>query len=554
MKPSTIAEALQSRAALDDRVFCNFVIRGADKAIRYSDLLREGSRFARFFLNNQVRPGETVLIVLPHSPDLLYSFLGAILMGAIPSFLPSRTDKQDRELFWSSHRKLFERIGRGSLLTRGENIPHLEQHTSGIPLRLLRIEAVENGESEFVPATISPDQIAFLQHSSGTTGLKKGVALSHRSVLTQIESYAEALNMGDGDRIISWLPLYHDMGLIACFLLPLVTGIPVTLLDPFEWVTNPKLVFDAVKTYRGTLCWQPNFAFHHLCRTVRASATLDLSSMRAWIDCSEPCRTETFELFERTFSSVGVKAEQLQVCYAMAETVFAVSQTPLGKAPHCLTVCAETLQQEARIRLVPPSGKQQKILSTGAPIPGVQVRIVDDIGTQIPPDQVGEVTVSGSCLFSGYFKLEAETARKLRGGWYYTGDLGFLHEDQLYITGRKNDLIIVHGRNYYAHDLEYLVNQVSGVHPGRSVAVGWYRPEVGSEDVVIIAEAKDREDSQRTRLASEIKQAILNETGLLVYDVHVVNDGWLIKTTSGKISRVENLNKYRAALSSEQVA
>jgi fatty-acyl-CoA synthase len=544
----TILDALPIGAAQDREVFCHFIHAGRETAISRGDLRRGAERYANLFHRSGVAPGEVVLIILRHSPDLLYSFLGALLTGAIPSFLPYPTSKQDPRLYWSSHQKLFERIGAGALLTYRENLSALRENTTHLPLHLLTSEEAENFPTGFAPHAASPGETALLQHSSGTTGLKKGVALSHQAVLRQVASYAQVLKITPGDCIVSWLPLYHDMGLIACFLLPLITNIPVVMVDPFEWVVNPQMLFDAVQAHRGTLCWLPNFAFHHLCRTVRPSPNLDLSSVRAWIDCSEPCRAETFELFARTFARAGVKPENLQVCYAMAETVFAVTQTPPGRPPRVLTVDPEMLRLQGRVQEVPPDTPHQSALSTGPAIPGLRVRIANDQGEPLPDDSVGEIHIAGDCLFSGYFKLEEETRRKLQGGWYRSGDLGFLHQGELYVTGRKNDLIIVHGRNYYAHELEYLVNQVPGTYPGRNVATGWFRPEIGSEEVIIIAEIKPESDVDRAQLAQDIKQRLLDQTGLLVFDVHLVNPGWLVKTTSGKISRGENLNKYQAAL------
>ncbi len=545
-----ILDALSPDAGGDEDTFCHFLQAGRETRVTYRDLARESQRYAHFLAANGVRRGDVVLIVLRHSPDLFASFLGAMLAGAIPSFMPPPTSKQDPQLYWRSHQKLFARIGAGAVLTSADHRASLHANLPNLSLRVLVADEARSFAPEFAaPATIAPHDIAFLQHSSGTTGLKKGVALSHAAVLTQIANYARALQLTPADRIVSWLPLYHDMGLIACFMLPLVTRTPVVMLDAFEWVANPVLLFDAIKLHRGTLCWLPNFAFHHLCRTVRPSARLDLSSMRAWIDCSEPCRAETFDLFIQKFGGVGVAPEHLQVCYAMAETVFAVTQTRPSQPPRVLTVDADLLRNEQRVALVSPDAPHQTVLSAGTPIAGLHVRILDAHGHPQPEAKVGEIALSGDCLFAGYYRLPDETERKLRDGWYHTGDLGFLLDGQLFVAGRKNDLIIVHGRNYYAHELEFIVNQTAGIHPGRAVATGWFRAEVGSEEVVIIAETDSLAVADRTRLVLEVKERILAQAGLTVFDVHLAPAGWLVKTTSGKLSRTENLQKYLAALS-----
>jgi acyl-CoA synthetase (AMP-forming)/AMP-acid ligase II len=545
----TILEALQTHAIRrSGDVFCHFVQGGNETKIRYGDLMRGAERYAALYQQNGIEPGGVILIILRHTPELFYSFLGAILAGAVPSFMPYPTSKQDPRLYWHSHRKLFERIGPGAVLTYPENIAPLQENIQGLPMRLLTPENAAAMTRRPLSVMVKPHKTALLQHSSGTTGLKKGVALSNQAVIRQVSSYADTIQLSQDDCIVSWLPLYHDMGLVACFLMPLITGTTLVQLDPFEWVVNPVMLFDAIKKHQGTLCWLPNFAFHHLCRTVRPSLNFDLTSMRAWINCSEPCRAETFELFERKFSSAGVKTGQLQVCYAMAETVFAVTQTTMDEPPRMLTVDSDALKAQGRALIVTPDKPHHKVLSTGRTIPGMQVCIVNNSGALLQEGCIGEVAISGNCLFTGYYKFDEETRRKLRGGWYHSGDLGFLYQGELYITGRKNDLIIVHGRNYYAHELEFLVNQVPGVHPGRNVAAGWFRPEIGSQEVVIITETKAGEDIDRPKLVQDIKQAILDQTGLLVFDVYLVDSGWLVKTTSGKLSRHENLNKYLAAV------
>ena len=545
----TILTTLLASVAGDPKTFCHFLQEGREHPATWSDLRDGSARYAAFFQQRGVKPGEVVLIILGHSPELFHAFLGAMRMGAIPSFLPCVTSKQDPELYWTSHRKLFERIGEGTLLTYPDNFEKARKQTSGLPWRIIDATAAAAvGPEDFSEVAISPDQIAFLQHSSGTTGLKKGVALTHRAVIRQVTSYAAALELNEDDRVVSWLPLYHDMGLIACFLLPLITRTPVVMIDPFEWVVNPGLLFAAIHRHKATLCWQPNFAFHHLCRTVRPASAPDLSSMRAWIDCSEPCRAETFELFEKKFAAAGVRRETLHVCYAMAETVFAISQTPINELSPILAVDAAALREGLVIEMSPGSAAQL-LLSAGKPVNGLEVRILDDQGMSMAEDRVGEISVTGDCLFDGYFKLPAETQKKICDGWYQTGDLGFLRRGELYITGRKNDLIIVHGKNYYAHELEYLINQLPGVHPGRNVATGWFRPEVGSEEIIVLAETELTEDTARTDLSNRIKQALLDQSGLLPYDVYLAPPGWLVKTTSGKLSRHDNLAKYLVARS-----
>src|SRR5258708_2485543 len=241
-------------------------------------------------------------------------------------------------------------IGAGAILTYRDNAESLRANIANQPLPILLPEQAAAMPRDFEAVSAQLDDIAFIQHSSGTTGLKKGVQLSYGAVAAQISSYAEALGFADSGCIASWLPLYHDMGLIACFVLPLMLGLPVVALDAFEWVNRPALLFEAIEEHRCTHVWLPNFAFHHLCRTVDPAQGYALGGVKAFIDCSEPCKPETFDLFVETFGSCGVARAQLQCCYAMAETVFAVTQTTLGRKAQEYQADLDALLRENRAR------------------------------------------------------------------------------------------------------------------------------------------------------------------------------------------------------------
>jgi len=308
------------------------------------------------------------------------------------------------------------------------------------------------------------------------------------------------------------------------------------------------MLFRLIAEHRCTHAWLPNFAFHHLCNTVDPRQPIcDLSTMKAFINCSEPCKPETADHFLETFSAFGVTREMLQVCYAMAETVFAVTQTEIGVPVESIAVDADVLAEHRRAADVRAGGKPQRYLSVGKPIPGLAIRIVDPEGIPLAEGCVGEVTIRGACLFSGYYQLPEETKKKLHEGWYFSGDLGFLRAGELFITGRADDLIIVRGKNFYAHDIEMCVNSVAGVKPGRAVAMDWYNPATGTEDVVVIAETESVDPQAEKVCRQGVKKKIFDQFGLLVRKVELVPPGWLVKTTSGKISRSENKKKYAKA-------
>lgn len=485
-----------------------------------------------------------VLIFLPTSPDVLAAFMGAMMLGAVPALMPLPSAKQNPAAYWSSHRALLKRIRPRILVT---DRAHADAMVANKLIRgrrrLVVIEDVPEGPAEAPAPSAAPDDVALLQHSSGTTSLKKGVMLSHGAILRQVEAYAATLNATADDAMASWLPVYHDMGLIACSMMPLVLGQTVTLLSPFQWVARPAVLFDAMERYGCSLAWMPNFAFEHLTRTVPEGWSGDLSGVRALIDCSEPCKADTFDRFLDRFAKHGLKPEALQVCYAMAETVFAVSQTPPGRPVAVVEVDRETLRTDRRAE--PPAGPEraERLLSNGPVVDGLSVTIRDPRGVPLADGEVGEIAIAGDFLFSGYHNAPEITAERLRDGVYFTRDLGFLRDGELFVLGRKDDLLIVNGRNLRAHEVEGIVTGVAGLKPGRAVAFGVFNDATASEELVVVAE-RDGSGRDDEAIARDVRERVFDETGIDVRDVAVVAPDWLVKTTSGKISRDKNRAKY----------
>ena len=281
--------------------------------------------------------GSRDLVIIAHTQNLesIYIFWGAMLVGAIPSMFPTLTEKLNPQIYMDNMAELVNISGAKAVLTSDDFETILNDHL-GCPVfgssRLSHVleKPVSQSFELFNP---DPGAVAFLQHSSGTTGLQKGVALTHQAVLNQLASYSEAILLNENDVIVSWLPLYHDMGLIAGFLLPLVQGLPLVLMSPFDWVRHPALMLRAIDNYQGTLCWLPNFAYNHSARRIRQrdSEGISLASMRMFINCSEPVRRDSHELFLERFAENGLDNEALAVSYAMAENTFGVTQTPPGK-------------------------------------------------------------------------------------------------------------------------------------------------------------------------------------------------------------------------------
>lgn len=511
------------------------------------------------FWNHQSLPQQQsndrplVLLALSTSPASVGLYLAAIRAGLIPAFLAPLTEKQRAPDHWRTLGTLCLTTGAAVLCVDDRHLAAARQNIACPGLTIvspgefgcLRKSDTPTGE----PFPAQASDIAFLQFTSGTTGLRKAVAITHGMLENQIESYATAIAASRADVMVSWLPLYHDMGLIACLMLPLMCGMRLVLLDPIEWVHRPGSLLAGIERHRGSLCFLPNFAFNHLALTVAAEDANDLSSMRAFINCSEPCAASAFERFLARFSSRGIGREQLLTCYAMAEAVFAVTQSAPDRA-------TRSVRQTGM-----PSGEigqpavTTDILSSGAPIEGLALEIRDSDGRRLPDGEVGEIHVAGPCVFDGYrFADEAAGTGKRSNdvdeeGWFATGDLGFLHAGELFVIGRSKDVIIVNGRNFLAHEIEAIAGEVDGVKPGRAVAFGSWREAIGSEALVLLAEPKtaDGGDAGDRELSRSLRQRVFERAGVHP-TVRIVPPRTLIKTTSGKLSRIENKRQFEEGL------
>ena len=535
--------------------------RQPDRSVTTRDLLHGAAGYANALAAAGIQPGEVVILILQHGEALLHAFLGAVLHGAIPSIMPFLTEKLSPEQYRHSLAVLFEITAPAAVVTYPEFVEDVRQAmagtSSGGSVRQVIVSAEVRSAPEIDFLSLRgfgrhAQEIVLLQHSSGTTGLQKGVALSHAAIFNQLESYAAALLLRAEDVVVSWLPLYHDMGLIAGFLMPVLEGIPLVLMSPFDWVRAPYRLLQAVSKYRGTLSWLPNFAYNFCAQKIRDRNLegVDLSSWRAISNCSEPMVWRSHQMFRERFRSFGLRSEALTTCYAMAENVFAVTQ---GGVDGPVTVDEVDQRSYLVDRIARPAVDGQpslKMLSCGRPIANTQVRVLDEKHRELSERQVGEIALLSDCILTEYYRRPDATAKAFHNGWYLTGDLGYMANGEVYVTGRKKDLIIVGGKNIYPQDLESLAGEVEGVHPGRVAAFGVFNEDTGTEDVVIVAEVEN-EAADREMLANEVRQRVTRGSDIALRNVLLVERGWLLKTSSGKVARSANREKYLSKLNTE---
>ncbi len=544
MPEKTLVSALIERGQQNpEAVALTFIERDAHQSITAGALLKEAEVAAGKLAASGISPGDLVILVLQHSLDLIYAFWGAALLGAIPSIFPFLTEKLDPDIYRERVKLLVEHSGAKAVVTYPEFYGPLSELLKDAGCKIFSTSDFGQEKRSISAPRIEPGSVALLQHSSGTTGLQKGVALSHRAVLKQIDAYGKSIQLDPvKDVIVSWLPLYHDMGLIAGFVMPIVSGTHLMLMSPFDWVKQPGMLLEAISKFRGTLSWLPNFAYNHIARGLRNTDGLDLSSWRAAINCSEPVYDESHRVFIDKLAPLGFSENKLAVSYAMAENTFAVTQTELGSAPRVDIVEIAALQERGEA-ISTTMGK--RFVSCGRPIDTVELSILSENRSALPDRRVGEIALRSDFMLSGYYKRPDLTEQAMTGdGWYLTGDMGYLAEGELFITGRKKDLIIVGGKNVYPQDLEAIANHTAGLRPGRAVAFGVLDERLGSEKVVMVCETEAGAD--QGIIEKDLRSKVVQETEVTLGDLRFVQKGWVIKTSSGKHARKDSREKYLA--------
>lgn len=517
-----------------------------EEVFTYDALVDLARAWMERYLSQGLVEGQRVVVILPHGSDLYAAYLGAVLAGMVPSYFAHPSPKHSRAEFFATLGKLISVTGATVVVT----YPELASQIKGceLPAGTIRIVAGDDtmsaAEAGAVPPAADPESTVLVQFSSGTTGLKKGVEISHRALLWQVDAYARAIGLTRRDRIATWLPLYHDMGLMACWLMPLLHGVPIVALSPFDWVREPESLLRAISEHQATLCWLPNFAYRFLADRVPDDAVrgVSLSSLRGVVNCSEPVRATSHDRFLERFAGHGVRKEAFCASYALAENTFAATSGGFGQPLAEIGIDGLDLANAAEVR-VRQDGSGLRLVSSGRALPNTLVTVVDDAGNALPEGRVGELAVASPGLFQGYLGNPDLTAQRLQRFGFATGDRGFVWQGDIFVLGRAEDTIIIAGRNVHPQDIEEVVGQVEGVLPGRCVAVGVPDEHLGTEALVVIAESH-RTGLEADMLLRDIHRSIASRTELIPADVAIVPHMWLRKSTSGKLSRRINRERY----------
>lgn len=558
----SLVHALQHAGELDASVGITLVHEnGRDEAHRsYKQIASDVAKLAAHLRVQGVQAGDRVALVLHTSFEFVLCFFAVQWVGAIPvpTFPPTRFGRLEAALTKFEH--IVRNAGAKFFIVSGPNANLLGELPERIPdVRMLLAEHILADSAAAVPtppismpkmgvdlgelvhdrpeARWNPTSPAFIQYTSGSTGQPKGAIIEHRHALSNVHAIGQASHITRSDVVVSWLPLHHDMGLIGAMLFAVYWCIPLVLLTPTTFLANPFAWLSAIHRHKGTLSPAPNFAFAHCVARVKPQdvTKLDLSTWRLAFNGAEPVNFDTVELFEKTFGPVGFKSEAMLPVYGLAEATLAVSFWRSGVAPKAESVDREAL---ASGRVEPRTGPgSTKITCVGSAVPGHEVVVCDESGRAIPDGEVGHILVRGPSVMRGYWGNEAETKVRLRDGWLWTGDLGYKRGDEMYVTGRTTDLIIVRGKNYYAEDLESIAEKVKGVRGSGCVAFGVYDETKSRDTVVMVCETRVSGRDELLGLEDAVRTAVAEEAGLAPDFVVLVPPGTIPRTSSGKRQR-----------------
>lgn len=502
------------------------------RAWSYSNLVLQAKRHGQFLREQGIVAGERVALLVVDPEEFVTAFFGALLAGAIP--VPLALPVSARALAtYITHVQRVLASADCAALWIDQNIAALAGSLlGGLPasVRVLRVEAApRTGEGLAEVHMPEPDDTCFLQYTSGSTAAPKGVIVTHGNLVANSRAIIEGWLAADANDVgVSWLPLFHDMGLIGVVIAPLLIALPVVFIPTLAFVRKPSVWMEVIHRHRGTISIAPNFAFALAVRRARNLEQLDLSCLRV-IGCgAEPINPDTLQKFVECHKPAGLRENIISPVYGLAEATLLVSCRPAGKSYRTLEIDRAAYESERRIA-VPEAGSPDtrlRLVGCGFPAPDHEIRIADAAGAPLPEGHVGEILLRGPSCTPGYFNVASE-----RREFLATGDLGFMCDGELFISGRKKDLIILNGRNLYPQTIEWEAEQVDGVRRGGTLAFSV--PGTEGEELVILAES----NQAHALLPVAIRRRLADTLGIPVREACIVSPGTLPKTSSGKLQR-----------------
>ncbi|MGH9326181.1 MAG: AMP-binding protein [Terriglobia bacterium] len=544
-------EVLRYHAQIEPaRVQTHLLEEDSGRDISYGQLLETASRVAAGLRDAGLHSNETVAIMLPTCADFFYAFFGVMLAGgvAVPIYPPARPDKIEeyvrRQVMILKNAEVrflisFDRVRAVSQIMR-LSIPSLIEVTS--------VETLCRSGAKLPGRGMDPAGIAFIQYTSGSTGDPKGVVLTQANVLANVKGIGRSVEFRPDDYVVSWLPLYHDMGLIGSWLFSVYHGAPITVMSPLAFLSRPERWLWAMHNSRGSLCPAPNFSYELCARKIPESALegLDLSRWRVAINAGEAVLPDTLARFAARFKPYGFRAESFVPCYGLAESSVALTFTPMNRLPVVDTIRRDLFEAEGRAEPASPEESNMlRFIANGRPMPGHEVKLLGEDGREVGERMQGRIFFRGLSRTAGYYRNSKATAAVItEDGWMDSGDLGYWANGELYVTGRLKDCIIKSGRNIIPQEIEAAAAEVPGIRKGCVAAFGALDPHTGTERLVVVGETRATSLEDLRRIEEGVVKSVDSVLGIPPDKVVLVAPQSIPKTSSGKIRRAATRTLY----------
>ncbi|MFI5298117.1 MAG: fatty acyl-AMP ligase [Polyangiales bacterium] len=553
----TVVEALAAASLETSRGHTFIRADGTSQKLTFAELDEQARRVGAGLRALGLEPGDRVALVIPDPETFVVTFLGAMTTGLVPvpMYPPPSMTKLDAYASTLAH--VIRAAGASLLIAPHAQLEMLADVLNTEAPEIKRIDAEAIPRAEPIAYTPAPDDLALLQFTSGSTSAPKGVTITHAQLAANaIAIISSGLQATEADVGVSWLPLYHDMGLIGFVVAPLFRRVSVVYVPTSTFVRRPTVWLKTIHDHRGTITFAPNFAFALATRSIqdRHMDGWDLSCLRVAGCGAEPISADVIRAFNAKFARVGLADKAIMPAYGMAEATLAVTFEQLHHPLRVDRVCASKLKQGIAepkpYQSTPghpssPPNDAIEVVACGRPLDGFFVEVRDEHGKKVDDRVVGEICVRGPSVASGYWNQPEKTAETFIDGWLRTGDLGYWTDGELFVSGRIKDLIIVHGRNYLPQDLEAIVGGVDGIRFGQVAAFARSSEVSGAEAVVVVAETA-RSPIEHDAMRAAIKARVHEAIGLVVEESVFIQRGTLPKTSSGKVRRGETKNRYLA--------
>ena len=523
------------------------------ETISYAELLAAAEAVAAGLQSRGLQPQQTVALMLPTGQEFFASFFGILLAGGIPVpiYPPARLSQIEEHLRRQIRILANARIVTLITVSEAESVARLLRAQIDGLHSVVTVDALSRSGGTLKRYPARPNDVAFLQYTSGSTGNPKGVILTHDNLLANIRVMGKVVEIESTDVFVSWLPLYHDMGLIGAWLGSLYFACRLILMSPLAFLARPARWLWAIHKYRGTISAGPNFAYE-LCVSRIADVDLeglDLSSWRYAFNGAEPVSAQTITRFHERFAPHGFRLQAMKPVYGLAEVSLGLAFPPTDSVPFVDHISREALM--LRGQAVPVEAEADgalHVVAAGRPLPGYEIRIVDDVGYEAGERQEGRLEFRGPSTTQGYFRNPEATKNLFNGDWLDSGDMGYMANGVAFLTGRAKDMIIRAGRNIYPQEVEEALNDVPGLRRGCSAVFGSADPTNGTERLIVLSETRETATDKLAALRSRVNDIVVDMLGMPADDVVLAPPGSVLKTSSGKLRRGASRERYEQGL------